>query len=196
MAILWLLVVALVGAAGFFAGRHFSTGRKHAEQLQANLAEKDEEIKAYRQQVNQHFSETAQLFGDLTNHYRHLYDHLAQGANRLCEGDTARLRLESAMPVATPGLPPQQEAVPTEQTPDVEITPKPLDAGPVAPSPDIDTPAHPGAPDPDAFEQVKPAVKLASVGGSAVGDAVDSDEGAGEDSGEKSAPAAPKDYAE
>lgn len=43
------------------------------------------EFEAYKDGVNQHFATTAELFKDMTEKYRDVYTHLANGAEELCE---------------------------------------------------------------------------------------------------------------
>lgn len=54
------------------------TGGKTAAQLK-------EEHEQYREQVQQHFTKTSDLFQNVTMQYRELYDHLANGAQSLCQ---------------------------------------------------------------------------------------------------------------
>jgi uncharacterized membrane-anchored protein YhcB (DUF1043 family) len=41
---------------------------------------------AYEDEVVEHFSETAKLLNGLTERYRDVHNHLARGADRLCQG--------------------------------------------------------------------------------------------------------------
>jgi len=43
--------------------------------------------KAYEDEVVEHFTETARLLNNLTETYRDVHNHLAQGAANLCQGD-------------------------------------------------------------------------------------------------------------
>lgn len=53
-------------------------------QLQAEIDRLNAELKAYREQVQQHFRRTSDLFQNLTASYRAVYEHLAGGARALC----------------------------------------------------------------------------------------------------------------
>lgn len=44
--------------------------------------------KKYHREVTEHFRETARLVGRMTEDYRAVYRHLAEGAERLAEGET------------------------------------------------------------------------------------------------------------
>jgi uncharacterized membrane-anchored protein YhcB (DUF1043 family) len=102
--ILWLVVgAALGGGAGvWFGGR---SSRERLQRLQGELAaahvrlqaaseelkQQQEEHEQYRTRVVGHFSDTSDLFQDLTLQYRAFYDHLAEGARALCPEGSLRL---------------------------------------------------------------------------------------------------------
>ncbi|MDH3646915.1 MAG: YhcB family protein [Gammaproteobacteria bacterium] len=77
-------VIASMGlAVGLFAGWLMTTlfqrrraGGKNAQQLRNEMAQ-------YRDEVNEHFARTAELFKESTEKYRDLYEHLAGGAQTL-----------------------------------------------------------------------------------------------------------------
>ena len=48
----------------------------------------------YRSKVNQHFQKTAELFEDMTGRYRAVYQHMASGAQLLCEERPPALQLD------------------------------------------------------------------------------------------------------
>jgi len=76
----FLALVAGVGVGYllFMAVERRKTGGKTASEIHAELQE-------YREQVQEHFTKTSDLFQSLTVQYRELYDHLADGAQDLCE---------------------------------------------------------------------------------------------------------------
>ena len=84
-----LVAAALAVAVAFLAG--WSLGKKQSthddsreqelEETLNNLREKHEQ---YRSTVSAHFSQTAELVGQLTHDYRRVYEHLATGASELC----------------------------------------------------------------------------------------------------------------
>jgi len=85
-----LIVVA--GGIGFWLGR---LGRSAGE---AKLEETRAELDEYRRQVTEHFGETAGHFQVLGQQYKALYEHLAQGSEKLC--DTEALDRELLFPLA------------------------------------------------------------------------------------------------
>ncbi len=74
---------AAVGALVMYLLRHRLLG---GQGLQSKLAELETEAENYREQVDQHFERTADLFQEVTEKYRNLHDHLAQGATGLARG--------------------------------------------------------------------------------------------------------------
>jgi len=52
--------------------------------LRAELDQARERLASYQDQVEKHFGQTSELFGDLTRQYSAVWDHLAEGARELC----------------------------------------------------------------------------------------------------------------
>ena len=92
------ILIAVLGAILFFAagaglGYWFAVGgrkRKRAEEIQ-------QEFDAYRERVGNHFAQTAEHFRTIGREYRALYDHMASGADALCDPQAVDGRL-SFMP--------------------------------------------------------------------------------------------------
>lgn len=96
---IWLISIAalLVGAAiGFLMGRSGNASNKQAE-LSEQLESARTELENYKVNVNQHFEKTATLVNELTTSYKDVHEHLASGAQDLCEADTLKLALEPSM---------------------------------------------------------------------------------------------------
>ncbi len=93
----WLTPAVLAvfcGLAGFGLGllamyllQKRKGGGKSAEKLR-------EEFETYREDVSEHFATTSELFGDLTEKYRDVYNHLAGSSQKLCEDPMQHARLE------------------------------------------------------------------------------------------------------
>jgi uncharacterized protein len=74
---------------------------KHQETgLQERLNQAQAELENYQHQVAKHFVETSARIGDLTQSYKALHQHLAQGAANLASPDISRSLLEAATPAA------------------------------------------------------------------------------------------------
>ena len=86
------------GAFGFwiFFGRNMGSGAGPRKELR----ELTEKFEIQQQQVNEHFVTTADLVNKLTLTYKEVYDHLAQGAESLCDLDAATQVLEARQNVA------------------------------------------------------------------------------------------------
>lgn len=83
------ILAALIG--GFFAGRWHGMSHR-SKQLSEELEQKEEELEKLKSGVDDHFSETARLFSNLTDEYKSLYKHLAKGATEL-SNETFKLAL-------------------------------------------------------------------------------------------------------
>ena len=89
-----LTIVIIAGAALFVLGLGLGTllGRRSspAAQRQRDAELKLEQVlqdkKAYEDEVVDHFTDTAKLLNNLTERYRDVHNHLAKGADALCQG--------------------------------------------------------------------------------------------------------------
>jgi uncharacterized protein len=82
---------------GWAAGRRTSAAVKKYRDIALKLDQVMQDKKAYEDEVVEHFTETAKLLNNLTESYRDVHNHLAQGAANLChgEGPVSLERLES-----------------------------------------------------------------------------------------------------
>lgn len=76
------IVFGIGGGTGFFISRQYKD--KRTLELEEKLESARTELAGYRGDVNQHFLKTSLLLGKLTNNYREVYEHLATGAQKLC----------------------------------------------------------------------------------------------------------------
>jgi uncharacterized membrane-anchored protein YhcB (DUF1043 family) len=76
-------VEVLSGVVGLLLGGLI--GYWLAKRKQPNIDALRAEHADYRQEVETHFEKTAQLAHQMAEDYRHMYQHLAQGAVNLCE---------------------------------------------------------------------------------------------------------------
>ena len=82
------VVVLLVGGGvGFWVGRSGIGGSK------ARVEKAEAELDEYKRSVTEHFGQTAAHFQAIGKQYRELYDHMANGAQVLCEPDEAGKQL-------------------------------------------------------------------------------------------------------
>ena len=85
---LWLMAgIALItgGAIGYFAPRYLKTDSNTNRALEEELQAQRDKHEAYREEVATHFGKTAELLAQLLGNYRDVHNHLAHGAEILCE---------------------------------------------------------------------------------------------------------------
>jgi len=87
----WAVLIGLIiglavggGLAWLFASRR--SWSPSARQLK-------EENERFREEVNAHFVQTAELINELTDSYKKVFDHLSDGAERLVDKDAVRERM-------------------------------------------------------------------------------------------------------
>jgi uncharacterized protein len=89
-----LTIVIAVGAGlfilglglGLLLGRRMSTAGQKLRETERKLDQVLQDKKAYEDEVVEHFTDTAKLLNSLTERYRDVHNHLAQGASSLCQG--------------------------------------------------------------------------------------------------------------
>ncbi|MDF2182167.1 DUF1043 family protein [Neptuniibacter sp. CAU 1671] len=120
---LWLMsLVALIigGVIGFMLGRNSQPDNRQAA-LEEELEEAKQALENYREDVSQHFSKTANLFNNLTSSYKDVYQHLAGGAQQLCQSDEIVRSLEASL---QPQLKHAEEQSDTTPEPPRDYAPK------------------------------------------------------------------------
>ncbi|MDT8448821.1 MAG: DUF1043 family protein [Wenzhouxiangellaceae bacterium] len=78
---IWLIVGVVIGGAVGAALTWWFAGRGSGGSVEKLKREND----AFREQVNEHFVETAQLINQLTDSYKAVFDHLSGGAEKLVD---------------------------------------------------------------------------------------------------------------
>ncbi len=81
-------VCALIlgGLLGMLFGRNSTAGSQQAKELEKRVDQLSRDKQAYENRVSEHFVETADRLNALTDMYRGIHEHLAEGANTLCVG--------------------------------------------------------------------------------------------------------------
>jgi len=98
------LILAIIAAslAGIIIGaalhKQFGNTGARSRELARELETMKEKNAEYQQGVADHFSKTATLLNDLTLQYRDIHQHLAQGAESLCNDDEGNSLL-SGIPI-------------------------------------------------------------------------------------------------
>lgn len=88
---LFALVGAVCGIASYVIarlGQRRAGGGKTAAELKTELSD-------YKENVAEHFQTTASLLHDMTEQYRSVYEHMAAGAQTLCDPERATSQIES-----------------------------------------------------------------------------------------------------
>ncbi len=74
----------LIGTGiGVFFSRIFTPDKRKSRELEKELQEANASLKNYQQEVSEHYVKTAKLVEDLTDSYRNVHNHLAEGAATL-----------------------------------------------------------------------------------------------------------------
>lgn len=138
-----VIVVAVIvgGAVGFLLSYLLGVRDRHAAKLEDELAHLKADFSDYRGKVDAHFVETSELFQDMTERYRAVYEHLATGARSLCSEGLRTQRLD--VPESRPLIEPAAEQ------PEAESEPAPAKPQGAAPAP---TAAEQQWPMPEAVE--------------------------------------------
>ena len=93
MDIMWtgiiaLMIGALLGAVGAWIWL-----RQRGGAGGDSVAEIKKENARFREEVNEHFVQTAELINQLTDSYKAVFDHLSEGADKLVDKDAVRERM-------------------------------------------------------------------------------------------------------
>ena len=84
--VIFLAVGILIGiGVGIYMSRLDDEAKRTQNSLNQQLQDKDKEMAAYKEQVNKHFVTTATLVNNMTESYRSVHEHLANGVNNLCK---------------------------------------------------------------------------------------------------------------
>ena len=114
-----LIVLGAIGllAAGTWLGYWLATLRAHGESARAD--EVRQEFEEYRREVTQHFGQTAEHFRAIGREYRDLYEHMASGADSLCDREVLDVKLSFAPKAILESIAEErQESPPRDFAPD------------------------------------------------------------------------------
>lgn len=89
---IWLTAIGCL-AIGVLLGMLFASrlniSPARVQELENQIRELKDIHNNYRESVSHHFSMTAELFQHMTESYKEVYQHLASGAQELCNSDVA-----------------------------------------------------------------------------------------------------------
>ncbi|HBO13051.1 MAG TPA: hypothetical protein DD491_09730 [Halieaceae bacterium] len=81
-----LCALVVGGLLGMLFGRNSTAGSQQARELEKRIDQLTRDKRAYENRVTEHFVETADRLNALTDMYRGIHEHLAEGASTLCVG--------------------------------------------------------------------------------------------------------------
>jgi uncharacterized membrane-anchored protein YhcB (DUF1043 family) len=83
--VLGLIIAVVAFIAGAISGKFIAPNARRIKELEETIEESKLQHQSYKDTVADHFSESAHLFGDITEKYRSLYEHMSTGAYSLCD---------------------------------------------------------------------------------------------------------------
>ncbi|WP_432470681.1 YhcB family protein [Amphritea sp. HPY] len=93
--IIGIVTLAVGALIGYLLGRSGENSNKQ-QQLIDQLNESQRELTEYKDQVNNHFEQTADLVNNLTESYKAVHQHLAKGSEALCLTEHTPVELDKA----------------------------------------------------------------------------------------------------
>jgi len=107
----WLALTTLIIGifGGFVIARSSDRNKKRADALQDELETINVELNEYRGRVTRHFSRTAELVDALAANSREIYNHLAEGSEKLCDAGAVKMQHDKTRPL--PEQTPESSAV-------------------------------------------------------------------------------------
>lgn len=117
--VIGVLIGALLGAFFYHLFDRSKSGGRTVDDVQREMDD-------YKEEVGKHFAVTSELFKDMTEKYRDVYNHLASGSQALCEDamDSARLEFTAANTLAADETP---EGEAQDTVDEVEVSGEALD---------------------------------------------------------------------
>ena len=131
-----LIVLGAIGllAAGTGLGYWLAQLRTRGES--ARVDEVRREFEDYRREVTQHFGQTAEHFKAIGREYRDLYEHMASGADSLCDREAVDVKLSFAPKASLESIAEEQQEslaprdfAPEERPATVEAEPPAAEGG-------------------------------------------------------------------
>ncbi len=93
--IFYLLSAVLLGTVIGALIMYFVSNNKNKDNdPKAAIAEVENKLNAYQEDVSNHFEETADLIDDLTQSYKKVFDHMSKSAKQLMSDEQIQLQIE------------------------------------------------------------------------------------------------------
>ncbi len=88
------MIFLLIGVAiGFFLSRMTAKPATNDANMKQELEQNKAELESYKEQVQAHFSKSAQLLEDMAKQYQGIYEHMASQSKSLISDDVAQPQL-------------------------------------------------------------------------------------------------------
>jgi uncharacterized protein len=123
----WISAIAclLAGlAAGWLMRRQFDPAEQRLRDLERSLHQSEVALQDYQAQVTAHFRGTAERVNRLTENYRELHQHLAEGALELCDTRQPGVEPPLLTSLGGPGYRPPGAGAPTSVSPPRDYAPR------------------------------------------------------------------------
>lgn len=108
-----VLFLAVGGCAGFIIAKVMGSGSKSDSAAAAKTQQLEAELQQYKQDVEQHFADSADLLGNMAQEYSKVYKHMAQAQQSLLP--------ESDVSIKIPFIEPKEPSLVKEALEEVEI---------------------------------------------------------------------------
>lgn len=124
-----IILIGIGILLGFIAARLINRSQKEGQDdLKEQLEQSRNELKAYRDQVNEHFNTSAQLLENLAEQYQQIHQHMAEQAHALMssEDEKSPLFQESSLLASVSDPRNNEEPEPSSPPKDYSNTPSGL----------------------------------------------------------------------
>lgn len=95
----WMIALGCLAAGaalGYWLASNKGTDSAKVTDLESHVQELQRSQAIYREEVSDHFSTTAELIQQMTDSYKEVYQHLANGAQGLCSEEVANKLLPTS----------------------------------------------------------------------------------------------------
>ena len=104
-----LIVLSVIGLLAAGGGLGFWLAQLRVRGEAAKADEVQQEFDDYRREVTRHFGQTAEHFKAIGREYRELYEHMAGGADSLCDREAIDVKLSFAPKAILESIAEEQE---------------------------------------------------------------------------------------
>ena len=127
-----LIVLGAIGLLAAGTGLGYWLARLRTRGESTRVDEVRREFEDYRREVTQHFGQTAEHFKAIGREYRDLYEHMASGADSLCDREAVDVKLSFAPKAILESIAEEQQESPAPRDFAPEERPATVEAEPAA----------------------------------------------------------------